>query len=223
MIIQCPQCQQRYFLDDDVLGSKGRMVRCSYCHHSWKQSLASLEGRWLAVIPQNFEENSQKNSRRSSDFLPKPWWKGIALYTCQKKNLFKGILIGITIIAIGKFGYPIYRIAPEYLRNIYKNLRRTNHLVLYNVTTKKEWVGHQWRMIILGTVLNQDVQERPLHSLRIDFFTLSSDQAQEPQCISTQYYALGKATLAPQGKKEIQLILTDIPENFSYVLVRIQE
>lgn len=38
MIVKCNACLVRYHLDDDVLGSKGRHVRCSSCKHVWYQN-----------------------------------------------------------------------------------------------------------------------------------------------------------------------------------------
>lgn len=35
MILTCPQCATRYHVDPASLGSTGRRVRCSSCHHRW--------------------------------------------------------------------------------------------------------------------------------------------------------------------------------------------
>lgn len=35
MILTCPSCETRYFVDDTTIGDSGRSVKCPACAHSW--------------------------------------------------------------------------------------------------------------------------------------------------------------------------------------------
>jgi predicted Zn finger-like uncharacterized protein len=38
MILTCPECSTRYLIEPTVLGTEGRMVRCSKCDNTWVQT-----------------------------------------------------------------------------------------------------------------------------------------------------------------------------------------
>lgn len=45
MILECPECQTRFSVDADALGSQGRQVRCARCRHEWFQTIPASKPR----------------------------------------------------------------------------------------------------------------------------------------------------------------------------------
>ena len=62
MILTCPECASRYFVDDSKVGPEGRVVRCAACGHRWT-------ARNEEAAPDLFEdaENPSLASRSDSD------------------------------------------------------------------------------------------------------------------------------------------------------------
>ncbi len=64
MIIDCPNCLKRYMLDDSLLPTEGKKVRCSSCHHIWKQSTSySASHILLEKTPKALSKNRTREMR----------------------------------------------------------------------------------------------------------------------------------------------------------------
>jgi predicted Zn finger-like uncharacterized protein len=61
MILTCPECASRYFVDDSKVGPEGRVVRCAACGHRW--TARNEEATDLFEDP----ENPSLASRTESD------------------------------------------------------------------------------------------------------------------------------------------------------------
>lgn len=76
MILTCPACATRYFVDDDRIGAAGRTVRCASCGSAWRAQLeepleltSSAEEGAIAREPLSFK--SDEDVEPTAPELPK--------------------------------------------------------------------------------------------------------------------------------------------------------
>ncbi|NEX93631.1 MJ0042-type zinc finger domain-containing protein [Caulobacter sp. 17J65-9] len=76
MILTCPACATRYFVDDDRIGTAGRTVRCASCGSAWRAQLeepleltSSAEEGAIAREPLSFK--SDEDVEPTAPELPK--------------------------------------------------------------------------------------------------------------------------------------------------------
>ena len=142
MIITCPRCQKSFNIDDKLIPTEGRLVKCGACEHTWffrpteniedKQDAATPDAtineekkREFIQVKRNNETIKPKvdKIKRSKKYLP-------AIKKEKSKNFSKLFLVFlITIIAIiiliDTFKVPLGYIIPNinfYLDNLYQSL-----------------------------------------------------------------------------------------------------
>ena len=142
MIITCPRCQKSFNIDDKLIPTEGRLVKCGVCDHTWffKPS-ENIENKQDAATPDttiNEEENKEFISVKRNNETIKPKvdkTKGSKKYLPaikkeKSKNFSKLFLVFlITIIAIviliDTFKVPLSYVIPNinfYLDNLYQSL-----------------------------------------------------------------------------------------------------
>ena len=142
MIITCPRCQKSFNIDDKLIPTEGRLVKCGACDHTWffkpieniedKQDAASPnttiieeKNREFIRVKQNKETIKPKvdKTKRNKKYLP-------VIKKEKSKNfskLFLVFLISIIaiVILIDTFKVPLSNIIPNinfYLDNLYQSL-----------------------------------------------------------------------------------------------------
>jgi predicted Zn finger-like uncharacterized protein len=60
MVVCCQKCLKRYYLDDEVLGSDGKHVRCTSCQHVWHQRPLENHRNALIVLSESTKQSEKK-------------------------------------------------------------------------------------------------------------------------------------------------------------------
>ena len=105
MILTCPECASRYFVDDARIGPKGRTVRCISCAHSWRAigqgpavdeaSLTPTSGAAFAIDPLAADSSPFSSSRST------PLPKRIRAEAVEKKKTREAVAAGVAWAGLG--------------------------------------------------------------------------------------------------------------------------
>jgi predicted Zn finger-like uncharacterized protein len=105
MILTCPECASRYFVDEAKVGPKGRTVRCASCAHSWRTTPQGsapedapaplTSGGGLAPEPK-LADGPSSSSNRST-----PLPKLIRAEAVEKKKSREAVAAGVAWAGLG--------------------------------------------------------------------------------------------------------------------------
>lgn len=92
MILTCPDCATRYFVDDAKLGDAGRTVRCSKCGTKWK-----AEPEVALELVHSAEEGAvaKPPEKPAEEPKPEPLPKVFRQKAVEKKSIRKAVVHGI--------------------------------------------------------------------------------------------------------------------------------
>jgi predicted Zn finger-like uncharacterized protein len=100
MILTCPDCASRYFVDDARVGAKGRTVRCASCGLSWRAmpDAASAEQTLALAVPTSF---APADATPSEPDRPAPLPNQIRAEAMEKKKAREAVAIGVVWAGLG--------------------------------------------------------------------------------------------------------------------------
>ena len=101
MILTCPECASRYFVDDARVGPNGRTVRCASCGASWRADAspaASTLEPALALTSKSFAPAPEADDH-AADAAPLP--KRIRAEAVEKKKTREAVAAGVVWAGLG--------------------------------------------------------------------------------------------------------------------------
>ncbi len=104
MILTCPECASRYFVDDARVGPKGRTVRCASCAHSWraKRESTPFDEAPLALTPSSsFAPETPSADTAASAGRSTPLPKLIRAEAIEKKKSREAVAAGVAWAGLG--------------------------------------------------------------------------------------------------------------------------
>ena len=143
MIINCPSCQKKFQISDNLIPVNGRLLQCGSCNNSWffKTQITSKKDKNKTEIISQFDpnktditvKNKKKTQKKNKESLKKPKNYELTKYKKQSNFTFANflsytIVLIITFVAfliiVDTFKTPLYSSFPN-LENIIFNLYET--------------------------------------------------------------------------------------------------
>ncbi len=103
MILTCPECASRYFVDDARVGPKGRTVRCASCAHSWRamRDSAPFDDAPLALTPSPSFAPDAPSDGTAPAGRATPLPKLIRAEAIEKKKSREAVAAGVAWAGLG--------------------------------------------------------------------------------------------------------------------------
>ena len=143
MIINCPACQKKFQIDDNLIPVNGRLLQCGSCNNSWffKPQITSKKDKDEKEIINKFDpkkvditkKNKKKTQKKKIESIKIPKNYELTKYKKQSNFTFGKFLSYIIVliitfvaflIVIDTFKTPLYSSFPN-LENIIFNLFET--------------------------------------------------------------------------------------------------
>jgi predicted Zn finger-like uncharacterized protein len=181
MILTCPDCATRYFVDDAKLGAEGRTVRCSSCGTKWKaEPEAALE------LVSTVEEGAVAKSAEAAaapkeEAKPEPLPKVFRARQVEKKTMRRAVLHGIVWAGMLAIVAALLGAAALFRVDVVRLVPRTagayamvglpvnpTGLVFEKITARPSLEAGHSALVVSGQVRNIEDREVTIPAIRIE-------------------------------------------------------
>ena len=139
MIIECPQCNKKFQIDENLISSEGRLLQCGSCNHKWFFQLNQVDKKIEKKkekelnINKDLDKNIEISKKEKKDKINKNIEKisNNALNNKKSFNYFNILIVIIisliaVIVIIDTFKYYLISLFPNiefFLNNLYETIK----------------------------------------------------------------------------------------------------
>lgn len=215
MILTCPDCATRYFVDEAKLGSGGRKVRCASCGASWK---AEAEPEPLdltpATAPASIAAAFEAQPPRAAEALPRSFRARQAARRRTRRAVAAGVVWAslaaasvVLMLAAVVFRVQVVGLWPR-TAGAYAALRLpVNPLGLApeGVLASQGLQGGRAMLFVNGAERNVEASARPPEALRVSLYDKAGAR------LATQVVRVGGVSLRPGEARAFRAAFADPP------------
>ena len=140
MIIDCPDCNKKFGIDQNLIPSNGRLLQCGNCNHKWFFKLNTTEDEIKIKPKKNLNINVESSDKDLKEEINVKSEKIISKKKKEKKiinylNILLVIIISITafILVLDTFEDQLISIFPNIkflLNNLYQSIEDIKLFIL---------------------------------------------------------------------------------------------
>jgi predicted Zn finger-like uncharacterized protein len=219
MIITCPSCEKKYFVEDNTLSSKGRQIRCGECSHTWWQEpvdVMTLHPQRDGIQERNYiytnANPALRNIEKATEQPEKP--RGLKAFLHNYYLDWLVIVFALVIVL-----YVTYRErgtffdqAPTFRHNINPRIGGNPGapgpgLVIQGINYDVAHHNNTPHLIVSGELVNISGQTVPVPPLTITVLGKNNGQDMPPKSHQWQHTNVNERLL-PGGRLPFQSITT---------------
>ena len=209
MIIRCHSCTQRYYLDDDVIGSQGKKVRCTSCGKIWHQSLPETGKNQLILLPfpALTDQRQQVPVKKSSGFL---FYGSIILFISS----FVVCLLLANKKKLNQFFLKYTYLLPTHSLPTLLTSTKPKKSCLEILSLMTEPAADGNGIVLKGKIFNPSQALKSVPNLVISFIKNGSP----PSTLKKFNHSLSSTILLPKETLYFHIPISSPPRDFSFVM-----
>jgi len=204
MIITCPSCNSRFVVKAEVIGEKGRTVKCAKCANKWFQE---PDNEALNTAKETSSEPSGTEPLKEGSNVPAEAGAKTPVYL--KLSMAASILFLFITISVVSANSILPSMSFYY--NIF-GIYDTTDIALYDIKAEQVESGKYNDLLVSGKIVNESDKEKYLPDLRIEIYDEKNGK------IKTVTLDSEGAAMQPGEKINFENRIPRIPNDSSVVI-----